>query len=271
MRTAQENAQRNFVGIEQEWERIKKALRRIELLSKPKEGAGILKNVRLLKGDAVVAFERLFKPATVDKIYCLFPCPWPKKCHVKYRLFSHENLKLMNSRLTDRGEIQMVTDYHPYFDWVLDQLGGAGFDVETETIKPQFNTKFEKKWQEAGQKEFFELRLRKKEHVEVPLEEDVEMKVYFSEEFHPDRFQFEDSSGAASMIMKDFLFDKERNRGMLHLVVSEKNITQHVWLSVRLCPKGWRVAKAEGQAVLPTPGVAQALELFYEAVRKTCL
>jgi len=66
---AQEHPERNFVGIEQEWASVQRALRRIAQ-------AKIL-NVRVLLVDARIALERLFTPQTVQRVYALFPCPWP--------------------------------------------------------------------------------------------------------------------------------------------------------------------------------------------------
>ena len=269
IQTARENPQRNFVGIELEWARVKKALRKIELQRKSSTTEHALKNIRFLKIDAVMAFQRLFMPLMIHKIYCLFPCPWPKKKHTRHRLFFHENLKLINNRLVDGGEVQIVTDYYPYFNWVFEQIDGTGFDVKTSVLQPQFKTKFEKKWCEAGQKEFFELKLTKKKHFDVAVEEDAELKVFFLEEFDPEHFHFSDVTGDPSIIFKGFLFDEKQSRGMIHLIVSEKSITQHVWLELVLCSKGWRLAKAAGHPVLPTTGVAEAVDLTFQAMKKT--
>ena len=87
---------------------------------------GKLENVRLLKIDARVAFERLFLPQTIDHIHCLFPCPWPKKGHVKHRLFSNVFLKLINSRLKQKGQVKIVTDFCLTGEWVRGEIEGSG-------------------------------------------------------------------------------------------------------------------------------------------------
>src|SRR3990167_7377301 len=82
IRRGRENPRRDDVGIEQNWERICKAL---ESIAKNKGAAGprALSNIRILKVDARLAFERLFHPEGIEKFYCLFPCPWPTKAHVR--------------------------------------------------------------------------------------------------------------------------------------------------------------------------------------------
>lgn len=256
----------NFVGIEQDWKRVKKTLRRIALQKK----ASGEDNIRILLAEAVTAMERLFSSFSVDRIFCLFPCPWPKKAHVKHRLFSREFLRLANSRLKDRGEIHVVTDFLPYQRWILEQSSSTGFDVSPANISARFDTKYERKWSAAGQKDFFEIVFKKKDHIPIVTEEDQELRVYFTDEFDPQRFQFHDAvKKPLAVICKEFLYDPSRKKAMVHLVVSESRITQHLWVIIVPAGQGWCIAKADGQTVLPTPGVAEAIRNVYEEVRRT--
>lgn len=257
---------RNFVGIELEWERVKKFLHAIE---SKKGTSGYNSNVRVLKVDAVVAFERLFAPKTIHNIYCLFPCPWPKRKHIKYRLFSCDFLRLLNSRLIDKGEIKIVTDFRPYYEWILENFAGTGFRKEENIIQPKFNTKFERKWRAQGQREFFELHLIKNRHIAVALKKDVSLRVYFAKSFDAEKFSLDNIKGATVMIFKDFVFDPLREKGLVYVIVREKSIVQSLRISVSKRPKGWRVAQAEGDMSLPTPGVALAIEHVYKAVMRT--
>ncbi|MCS7065798.1 MAG: methyltransferase domain-containing protein, partial [Fimbriimonadales bacterium] len=92
---ARQHPERDFVGIEIEWESVQRALRRIAQVG--------LTNVRLLLGDATPILHRAIAPESFIRIYSLFPCPWPKKRHHKYRLFSQRFLQLLNSRLMPEG------------------------------------------------------------------------------------------------------------------------------------------------------------------------
>jgi len=258
LRNAQVNPGRNYIGIERDWKRVKRTLRKIKSIG----------NIRVLQMDAHVALLRLVEEKTINRIYSLFPCPWPKKGHEKHRLFSSEYLRLMNSRLTDGGSAQVVTDYLPFFHWACEQVPGTGFGMEKEVIPPQFDTKFERKWCATGQKEFYQLTLLKKEHVAIPLEEDQELKAYFLDNFLPESFTCRDITGETSIIFKDFIFDNKREKGMIHLVVSEPDITQHLWTIIVKGKERWCLAKAEGHTVLPTKGVARAIKHVAEEIKR---
>lgn len=261
VRTAAAAPEKNFVGIEMEWKRLVKTLRKIEL-----SGLG---NVRVLRLDAVAAFERLFAPRSIDKIYCLFPCPWPKEKHIKHRLFSRNFLRLLNSRMTAGGELLVVTDHYPYVEWIRGHLRATGLGLAERKISPRFDTKFERKWTAAGQREFFEMHFSKKRHIDVPLKEDAPVKKFYEKDFSPDRFQMQDHKGDVTVIPKDFLFDGKQRKAMVHVLVSEENLTQNVWISIARSGEKWRIALPRGGIVFPTAGVNKALELVARAVQKT--
>jgi tRNA (guanine-N7-)-methyltransferase len=271
VRQARNNPDRNFVGIEQDWARVKKTLLKIGLFNRMVPEKPLGRQVKILQIDAVVAFERLFLPDSIHKVYCLFPCPWPKKSHIKYRLFSRPFFRLVNSRLVQGGHVQIVTDHTPYFEWLLEEMKETGFESRINRIKPQFDTKFERKWCHEGHEAFWELLLIKKEHHEVPFEEDESLRVYFVNSFDPNRLQMDPIKGEISIIPKDFLFDAQREKAMMRLVVAEKSMTQHVWLTIVKSHRGWCIAKAEGHTALPTKGVALALQHVYQSALKCSL
>jgi tRNA (guanine-N7-)-methyltransferase len=275
IRLAQQEPDRNFIGIEQDWQRIHKALRNIERVRRSSAEDTLL-NLRLLHVDAWVAFERLFGIKSIHRIIALFPCPWPKKKHFKHRLFSRDFLKLLNSRLIDGGQVNIVTDDKIFLEWILAETADTGFEAATEVIEPRFDTKFERKWREAGQQEFFAIELKKEKHLTVPVVEDCELKIYFVDNFDAGRLEFSnilEGESGTSIILKDFIFDARQNKGLAHLVVAEPTITQHVWVSVTAIEGGkssrWCISPAEGQTVLPSQGVVRALDAFYQAAQRT--
>ncbi|HPB68114.1 MAG TPA: hypothetical protein PLT76_03185 [Candidatus Omnitrophota bacterium] len=261
--------ERNYVGIELDWQRIKKTLHRIWVARQAAGENPFPDNIRILQVEADVALRRLFAPRSLHRVYCLFPCPWPKKGHIKYRLFSRPFCQVLNSRLVESGFVQIVTDYEPYFEWIQEEVCDSGFKVEAKTIRPRFNTKFERKWAGEGQEEFFELVLHKEKHSDIPWEEDVPLTVYFADDFIPDRFLFPDRIGHPSVVQKEFLSDPQRKKAMVHLVVAEEHLTQHVWIAVAKSRRGWCIAVAPGQTVLPTPGVALAVQMTADAVKNS--
>ena len=267
VQNASQFPKRNFIGIEQHWERAYKTL--CAITRKQSNDQNALKNIRILKTDAHIVFERLIAQKTIDSIYCLFPCPWPKKGHVKNRLFSNSFLRLLNSRLKKGGALKIVTDFYPYREWIVEQIDRTGFQIETKTVSSQYNTKFEKKWKEEGQEKFFELNFLKDRHINVPCKEDTLLKSYVLDQFNIDRLQLQDEKGDTSVIFKDFVFDEKKQRTMIHALIAEEHLTQHLWISIIKKQKKWRVLKAEGQNFFPTPGIAKALALVYKAALDT--
>ena len=71
VRQAEAHPERNFIGIELMWGSTRRALRKIK-----KAG---LENVRLVQGDTRIAITRLFSEESIDRVYSLFPMPWPKE------------------------------------------------------------------------------------------------------------------------------------------------------------------------------------------------
>ncbi|MCD4780198.1 MAG: hypothetical protein K8S27_06600 [Candidatus Omnitrophica bacterium] len=270
LRDAQANPGTNYVGIEQHWERIYKTLRHLSLIRSNPEGKFFsFRNVRIVKVDARIAFERYFYTGSIDQIMCLFPCPWPKKGHIKHRLFSRDFLRMLNNRLKKNGCVQVVTDFEPYGDWILSQIQRTGFACQTKRIPPRFRTKFEKKWQEEGHADFFEINLTKKRHIHVPVKEGVPLKAYRLRNFDPEKISFLDQTGPVSVIYKELFYDAKRQWAMVHLVVSEDYLTQHFWVTIKKVKDFWRICKADGQTFFPTPGVARAIEFVYEMAKKS--
>lgn len=265
LRKAQESPGINFVGIEYNWERIYKTIKSISRLNR---SAPAVQNIRILRLNAWAAFERLFQEKSIQHVYSLFPCPWPKKSHIKHRLFSLEFLRLLNNRLTDGGNLQIVTDYFPYFEWIKTENDSKLFHLQEEGIKPRFGTKFERKWLEEGQEEFFELNLLKNEHIRCKVKEDIEVKSFKLKNFDPDQFVFTDVKGETSVVLKERIYDRDKQHLLLRFIVSEQHLTQNFWAMIRKNKDFWRLCKMEGQHFFPTPGINQALESIYLSANK---
>ena len=263
LKKAAEHPEGDFIGIENHWERICKTLRRIE-----KAPSG-LPNVRILRLDATVAFERLFDEKTIDHIYSLFPCPWPKKKHIKHRLFSRHSLKLLNSRLKSGAQFYVVSDYYPYIEWIREESRGSGFSLEEKSARTSFDTKFEKKWRGEGQEMFFELLLTKTRHIHMPVKKDVLLKHYKIEGFDPARFKLEPKKTAATIVYKHMNYDEAKKEALIHTIVAEENLTQHFWIMVKKNDKGWIIKPMEGHYFFPTTGIAEALRAVYLSAKKT--
>lgn len=255
---ARQHPDYSFVGVEMEWEGVQRALRRC--------AAAQVSNVRILFGDVRPILKRAIAPRSLQRVYTLFPCPWPKERHHKHRLFSQSFLQLVNSRLVDEGEAYLLTDHEEYFGWVLTQLTDTGFEAYARTVPPSVNTKYERKWLSVGQTRFYELRLRKREHCPIPLLEDVPMETYRVARFDPKRFQPEDAHDEPYVFFKEVRYDPERAIGMVRTVVVEDDLTQHFWIEIVSTPQGWHIRPMVGCGIVPTVGVQRALD----RVRMAC-
>ncbi|HEX9779771.1 MAG TPA: hypothetical protein VGB20_00995 [bacterium] len=261
IRLAAESPGRRIIGLELEWESVKRALRRIDQAR--------LTNVSVALVDARVALERLIAPASLSRVFALFPCPWPKEKHAKYRLFSREFLELLNSRLEPGGVVLLVTDSRPYLDWVLGETPGSGFEAGWQTNAPRFDTGYERKWSRQGQTRFYELRLRKTARLDARLKEDVPLHPHLVSNFDPERFSPEGARGEVTVEFKEFLYDAARRKGLARATVVEDRFVQEFWIELAGAPDGWHIRPAQGCRLVPTRGVQLALDLAREAALRT--
>ncbi len=244
------------VGIEIGWSSVKRALRRI--------ARDDLENVAVMMGDARVILERLFAPRSIDRIACLFPCPWPKERHEKHRLFATPFLRLMNGRLAEGGEVRIVTDSGPFREWLFEQIEGSGFAASCREIPALFDTKYERKWSNLGQERFHDIRLTREKEIAPPAMEEREMKVHRLERFDPDRFEPEGITGDTTVRFQEFLYDPKREKGMVRALVAEEGLRQEFWIEIARTGEGWKIRPARGSVPVPTAGAQKALDLVKE-------
>jgi len=77
-----------------------------------------LANVRILADDARFLLERL-TPASLSRVFVLYPDPWPKKRHHKRRFINEETLALLAAALRPGGELRFASDIPDYIAWTL--------------------------------------------------------------------------------------------------------------------------------------------------------
>jgi len=78
-------------------------------------------NVRLWPEDVRPLLERL-APASLDRVFILFPDPWPKARHHKRRLVGDRTLERLATLVRPGGELRLATDDEDYLVWMLDHL-----------------------------------------------------------------------------------------------------------------------------------------------------
>lgn len=132
------------------------ALRCGRIVAKLKKAGA--KNVTLIEGDARVPLARDMDGAALEKIFVLFPDPWPRNRHRYKRLLSKEFLALLCGKLKPGGEFTLATDVRDYADWVLsgfaavpfmENVHGAG-DTRLSPLPDLIPTGFERRWKELG-------------------------------------------------------------------------------------------------------------------------
>lgn len=80
-----------------------------------------LGNVRIHVGDARDIMTRL-PSASLDRVFILFPDPWPKIRHRKRRLIQTDTVADIVRVLKPGGRLRFATDVADYADWALERL-----------------------------------------------------------------------------------------------------------------------------------------------------
>lgn len=102
-----------ILGCEPFLEGIAKALTGIE--------KGNLCNIRLHQGDARDVLNWI-APGTLDRVFILFPDPWPKKKHRKRRLVQPAMLDALHRACRPGAPVRFATDVKSYADEALWQV-----------------------------------------------------------------------------------------------------------------------------------------------------
>lgn len=99
-----------FFGIEPFLNGVAKALAGIEEHE--------LTNVRIKRADARDEIEAA-PDASFDRVFLLFPDPWPKTRHAKRRFVQPESARALTRILKPGGRLRVATDVRVYADWAL--------------------------------------------------------------------------------------------------------------------------------------------------------
>lgn len=151
-----------FIGCEVYIDGVGSLLRHIDRLG--------LGNVRLHDGDAREVLERL-PDASLERIFLLFPDPWPKARHHKRRFISPATLDTLSSVLADGGLLIFASDHADYARWTLEHLAdhpdfqhAAGLPGDWRRPADWIESRYEAKALAAGARCFylrFERRMRR--------------------------------------------------------------------------------------------------------------
>ena len=80
-----------------------------------------LANIRIVADDARQLLDAL-PPRSIDRVFILFPDPWPKRRHHKRRLVAPATLDRLALVMTDGAELRIATDDRGYLCSMLEHL-----------------------------------------------------------------------------------------------------------------------------------------------------
>lgn len=114
--------QTGFLGIEVHKPGIGKLLGELEHRG--------IHNVRVIREDAMVVFDRMLNGAVLDGVHVFFPDPWPKKRHHKRRLIRPGFTAMVGRVLLPGAYLYLTTDVRDYADHMLETIGLADTYLE---------------------------------------------------------------------------------------------------------------------------------------------
>lgn len=150
MELARRNPKINYIGIEMYSSVLIRALQKMAEEELP--------NLKFLRIDARTLPD-CFAKDEVDRIYLNFSDPWPKDRHAKRRLTSRQFLARYNEILKPDGIIEFKTDNRPLFDFSLEEVKEAGWQLllctydlhhEEQLMADNIMTEYEAKFSAKG-------------------------------------------------------------------------------------------------------------------------
>jgi tRNA (guanine-N7-)-methyltransferase len=140
---AQARPDADFIAVEVHGPGVGSLLNRIDSLQ--------LKNLKVIRHDAVEVLEKMIPDASLAAIHLFFPDPWPKKRHHKRRLVQPEFAALAARKLAPNGLLHAATDWPDYADHMEAVFSGEFLlqkAAEGFTARP--GTKFEARGRRLG-------------------------------------------------------------------------------------------------------------------------
>ena len=125
MELAQMNPDINYVGIERCSSVLLRGLQKRAELE--------LSNIYFMRIDALELVD-VFAEDEVERIYLNFSDPWPKDRHAKRRLTSPQFMAVYDQILCPEGKVEFKTDNRGLFDYSLEAIPEAGWEIEMHTF-----------------------------------------------------------------------------------------------------------------------------------------
>ena len=114
----------NYIGIERYSSVLLRGLQKRSEMD--------LENIYFMCIDAKDMTE-IFAPGEVDRIYLNFSDPWPKDRHAKRRLTSPVFMSVYDKILAPRGVVEFKTDNRGLFEYSMESIPSAGWEITEHT------------------------------------------------------------------------------------------------------------------------------------------
>jgi tRNA (guanine-N7-)-methyltransferase len=100
---------------------------------------------------------------SLDKLFVLFPDPWPKTKHNKRRIINEEFLQLVIAKLKQGGKFLFASDIYHYIEWTIDyvhkapELIATFSNIDECRAEPRdwIKTRFQEKATKEGRVSYF--------------------------------------------------------------------------------------------------------------------
>ena len=147
---ALENPDINYVGIEKYSSVLIRAIEKCQDIEVP--------NLRFIRMEAEYICD-VFNKEEDDRIYLNFSDPWPKDRHAKRRLTSKQFFERYDNILKKDGVVEFKTDNDLLFQFSLEQVPEAGWNLvaqtwdlhnDSEMVKGNVMTEYESKFSQMG-------------------------------------------------------------------------------------------------------------------------
>ena len=133
----------DFIAIEVHGPGVGSLLNRIE-----SQG---LKNLRVIRHDALEVLERMVGDGTLAALHLFFPDPWPKKRHHKRRLVQPAFASLVARKLRGGGIVHAATDWPDYAEQIAAVFSAdSSFAGSESGFASRPATKFETRGRRLG-------------------------------------------------------------------------------------------------------------------------
>ena len=127
----------NWLGVEVHKPGISAALARAAALD--------LQNLRVCSMDVKTLFKHHMPKASLQRVFILFPDPWPKRKHHTRRLLQLDFLTTVFQALSDRGILHITTDWPDYAQQVQQLMLQLPSFISCDSDIKRIATKYEQR------------------------------------------------------------------------------------------------------------------------------